>query len=216
MHFPMRSVAMLVAGMGIVARTVGRRIVMMVFMAVVPKLRLVQQEEKNQADQQRDEQRLGAGLAFERLRQQVHEGCRHQRPGSQAQEMLGIDAAAAVAGSSRQAQAHEAGGKPDTADSGGQRGDQDENQGHRCFDLSNRPMPRWQNWPLLQTGASMPTIRVELMEGRTPEQKKNLVKALTEAVVETLGSKPESVDVVLYDVQRGNWATGGQLWSEKT
>lgn len=61
----------------------------------------------------------------------------------------------------------------------------------------------------------MPTIRVELMEGRTPEQKKNLVKALTEAVVETLGSKPESVDVVLYDVQRGNWATGGQLWSEK-
>ena len=61
----------------------------------------------------------------------------------------------------------------------------------------------------------MPTIRVELMEGRTPEQKKNLVKALTEAVVETLGSKPESVDVVLYDIQRGNWATGGQLWSEK-
>ena len=61
----------------------------------------------------------------------------------------------------------------------------------------------------------MPTIRVELMEGRTAEQKKNLVKALTQAVVDTLDSKPESVDVVLFDIKRGDWATGGVLWSEK-
>jgi len=61
----------------------------------------------------------------------------------------------------------------------------------------------------------MPTIRVELMEGRTPEQKKNLVKALTQAVVDTLGSKPESVDVLLFDIRPGDWATGGQLWSQK-
>jgi 4-oxalocrotonate tautomerase len=61
----------------------------------------------------------------------------------------------------------------------------------------------------------MPTIRVELMEGRTLEQKKNLVKALTQAVVDTLDSKPESVDVVLFDIKRGDWATGGVLWSEK-
>lgn len=62
----------------------------------------------------------------------------------------------------------------------------------------------------------MPTIRVELMEGRTSEQKKNLVQALTQAVVDTLGSKPEAVDVVLYDIKRSDWATGGQLWSEKS
>jgi 4-oxalocrotonate tautomerase len=61
----------------------------------------------------------------------------------------------------------------------------------------------------------MPTIRVELMEGRTLEQKKNLVKALTQAVVDTLDSKPESVDVVLFDIKRHDWATGGVLWSEK-
>jgi 4-oxalocrotonate tautomerase len=61
----------------------------------------------------------------------------------------------------------------------------------------------------------MPTIRVELMEGRTPDQKKNLVKALTQAVVDTLGSKPESVDVLLFDIKRGDGATGGELWSEK-
>ena len=61
----------------------------------------------------------------------------------------------------------------------------------------------------------MPTLRVELMEGRTPEQKKALVQALTQAVVDTLGSKPESVDILLYDIRRGDWATGGVLWSEK-
>ena len=62
----------------------------------------------------------------------------------------------------------------------------------------------------------MPTIRVELMEGRTVEQKRELVKALTQACVDTLGSKAESVDVLLFDIKRHDWATGGQLWSEKT
>ncbi len=61
----------------------------------------------------------------------------------------------------------------------------------------------------------MPTIRVEMMEGRTPEQKTALVKALTQAVVESLGSKAESVDVLLYDIKREHWATGGVQWSEK-
>lgn len=62
----------------------------------------------------------------------------------------------------------------------------------------------------------MPTLRVELMEGRTVEQKKKLVEALTQAVVDTLGSKPESVDILLYDIPRQNWATGGILWTERS
>jgi 4-oxalocrotonate tautomerase len=63
---------------------------------------------------------------------------------------------------------------------------------------------------------TMPTIRVELLEGRTPEQKTALVKALTLAAVESLGTKPEAVDVVLFDIPRQNWATGGVQWSERT
>jgi 4-oxalocrotonate tautomerase len=54
-----------------------------------------------------------------------------------------------------------------------------------------------------------------MFEGRTPEQKRNFVKALTQACVDTLGSKPESVDVLLFDVKPSDWATGGELWSEK-
>jgi 4-oxalocrotonate tautomerase len=61
----------------------------------------------------------------------------------------------------------------------------------------------------------MPSIHIEMFEGRTPEQKRNLVKAVTDAVVATLGGSPESVDIILTDVKRSDWATGGVLWSEK-
>jgi 4-oxalocrotonate tautomerase len=62
----------------------------------------------------------------------------------------------------------------------------------------------------------MPTIRVELFEGRTVEQKRACAAALTEAVVHTLGGSPDGVDVVFFEVARHDWATGGKLWSDKT
>ncbi|MEY3380996.1 MAG: hypothetical protein RL468_1594 [Pseudomonadota bacterium] len=61
----------------------------------------------------------------------------------------------------------------------------------------------------------MPTIRVELFEGRTLEQKKEFVKAITEVACRTLGGNPEGVDVLLYELKKTEWATGGELWSEK-
>jgi 4-oxalocrotonate tautomerase len=61
----------------------------------------------------------------------------------------------------------------------------------------------------------MPTIRVELFAGRTIEQKRALAKALTEATVKTLGGSPDGVDVIFSDVERHDWATGGELWSDK-
>ena len=60
----------------------------------------------------------------------------------------------------------------------------------------------------------MPTIRVELFEGRTVEQKRLLAKALTDAAVQTLGGSPASVEVLFFDVARHDWATGGVLWSD--
>ena len=60
----------------------------------------------------------------------------------------------------------------------------------------------------------MPTYPVEMMEGRTLEQKKKLVEAITRVSVEILGGTPEAVDIVITDVKRENWATGGKLWTE--
>ena len=61
----------------------------------------------------------------------------------------------------------------------------------------------------------MPTIRIELMQGRTPEQKRELAKAITEVTVKVLGGSAESVDVLFFDIERHDWATGGVLWHDK-
>jgi 4-oxalocrotonate tautomerase len=60
----------------------------------------------------------------------------------------------------------------------------------------------------------MPTINVQLFEGRTVEQKRAFVKAVTEATVATLDCSAESVDIIIADVKRENWATAGKLWSD--
>ncbi len=62
----------------------------------------------------------------------------------------------------------------------------------------------------------MPTINVQLFEGRTVEQKKKLVEAITQATVDILGSTPDAVDIIITDIKRENWATGGKLWSERS
>ncbi|MFZ2308725.1 MAG: 4-oxalocrotonate tautomerase [Rhodoferax sp.] len=60
----------------------------------------------------------------------------------------------------------------------------------------------------------MPIYRIEMLEGRTIEQKKKLAEEITRISVEVLGGSPASVNVVITDVKRENWATGGTLWSE--
>ncbi|MHC8605501.1 4-oxalocrotonate tautomerase [Arenicellales bacterium IMCC57338] len=63
---------------------------------------------------------------------------------------------------------------------------------------------------------TMPLIQVQMFTGRTPQQKRDLVRALTDAFVETAGSTPESIDVILTDVEPSDWAQGGMLFAEKT
>jgi len=60
----------------------------------------------------------------------------------------------------------------------------------------------------------MPTYHVEMMEGRTLEQKKKLVAEITRVSVDILGGAPDSVDVIITDIKRENWSTGSKLWSE--
>lgn len=60
----------------------------------------------------------------------------------------------------------------------------------------------------------MPTINIQLFEGRTIEQKRELVKTITEATCKSLGCEPTGVDIILQEVRREDWATGGKLWSD--
>nr|WP_311530896.1 4-oxalocrotonate tautomerase [uncultured Ralstonia sp.] len=61
----------------------------------------------------------------------------------------------------------------------------------------------------------MPTFHIEMFEGRTVEQKKKFVEEVTRVTCETLGCAPGSVDIIIADIKRENWATGGVLWSEQ-
>ncbi len=64
-------------------------------------------------------------------------------------------------------------------------------------------------------GKTMPTINVQMFEGRTLEQKRAFVKAVTEASAQTLGCSPEAVDIIIQEIKREDWASGGTLWSDK-
>ena len=56
----------------------------------------------------------------------------------------------------------------------------------------------------------MPIVRIELLLGRTPAIKEELIVRVTDAVVTTLGVDPEQVRVLLYELPPEHWAVGGQ------
>ena len=62
----------------------------------------------------------------------------------------------------------------------------------------------------------MPIVRVEMYSGRSREQKAELAKAITEAVVTIAHTTPEATIVLFDEVARENWAQGGTLYSDQT
>ena len=59
----------------------------------------------------------------------------------------------------------------------------------------------------------MPVVIVEMWEGRTIKQKKQLIKGITSAF-EKIGTSPESVQIIIKDNAKHNWAIGYKLASE--
>lgn len=57
----------------------------------------------------------------------------------------------------------------------------------------------------------MPFVVVEMWEGRTVEQKRNLVSAITKAMVEEAACNPEHLHVVIHESTRENWGRSGVL-----
>jgi len=60
----------------------------------------------------------------------------------------------------------------------------------------------------------MPTITIQWYAGRTVEQKRALVAAITEAMVRIGKTTPDQVHIVFHDVDRTNWGVGGTLASD--
>jgi 4-oxalocrotonate tautomerase len=60
----------------------------------------------------------------------------------------------------------------------------------------------------------MPIVRVEMWPGRTQAQKRELARAITEAVCNIAHTTPEATIVVFRDVAKDDWAQAGKLASE--
>ena len=60
----------------------------------------------------------------------------------------------------------------------------------------------------------MPVVTVEIWEGRTIEQKKQLAEGITSSLVK-IGVPQEAVHIIIKDNPKHNWATGGKLASER-
>ncbi len=57
----------------------------------------------------------------------------------------------------------------------------------------------------------MPVVTVEMWEGRTLEQKRALVRAITEAMVRHAGAQPDHLHVIIHEVPRQDWGRAGVL-----
>ena len=55
----------------------------------------------------------------------------------------------------------------------------------------------------------MPIVTINMLEGRTQEQKKSLIKHVSSAVMETLGVPPESVRVIINEMPFDHYGIAG-------
>jgi 4-oxalocrotonate tautomerase len=62
----------------------------------------------------------------------------------------------------------------------------------------------------------MPHVTIALREGRTVEQKREMVKAVTEAIARIVNAKPEAVSIVITDLPATNFASAGILLSDRS
>jgi len=60
----------------------------------------------------------------------------------------------------------------------------------------------------------MPIINVQMLTGRTPDQKRKYIQELSRATTETLGVPESAVHIVLTEVELDMWATGPKTMAE--
>ena len=60
----------------------------------------------------------------------------------------------------------------------------------------------------------MPNIPAQWYAGRTDQQKREIVAAVTDAMVRIAKTTPDQVHIVFQDVEKSNWGVNGRLASD--
>lgn len=55
----------------------------------------------------------------------------------------------------------------------------------------------------------MPILTIQMMEGRTQQQKEELIEQVTDAVVSSISSPRENVTVMISEIPKANFGIGG-------
>lgn len=55
----------------------------------------------------------------------------------------------------------------------------------------------------------MPLVQIQMIEGRTEDQKREVIKSVSEALVKSTGSPIEAVRVIIQEVPSTNWGKNG-------
>lgn len=61
----------------------------------------------------------------------------------------------------------------------------------------------------------MPFISIDLLEGRTVEQKREIARRITEVITDVTGVKPEVVWIKFDEMKKESFSTGGTLYIDK-
>ncbi len=62
----------------------------------------------------------------------------------------------------------------------------------------------------------MPYVNVKITrEGATPERKAELIRRMTQVLVDVLGKNPETTVIVIDEVDTDNWGIGGVSVTER-
>lgn len=61
----------------------------------------------------------------------------------------------------------------------------------------------------------MPVVQIDMLEGRTLEQKREMAKRITEVIAETAKCSPDAVTIVMRESPKEHIAKAGILMSDK-
>nr|WP_154890015.1 2-hydroxymuconate tautomerase [Paenibacillus xylanexedens] len=61
----------------------------------------------------------------------------------------------------------------------------------------------------------MPFITVKMLEGKTKEQKRQLIERMTEVACDTLGVEASKVFIFLEDLEKDNYGKNGKMFSDQ-
>ena len=60
----------------------------------------------------------------------------------------------------------------------------------------------------------LPVVQVSVWAGISEENKKKIVEGITK-VIEEIGAPREAITIIIYEVPKTDWASGGQIHSER-